>query len=284
MNNPDSIKELGASGDPLEREIVKSREDLNLVLQPYAEIWENHIVPRRKSGGSKVNDDWMNFAGSHYTALIRVYHAYRVFKEYERLVEDNEEDNNSGRFLLEFHRVWASFWEHLGSAIDNLGTAFDDAKPIKISQKGCDYIRDKYTCLEFVYDRRSLCIHSRINPTKTEDGIICVRSRKSDPQGGNNVSKNVDWSRDFDADILVNELSQEWRKFLHAISNAWWNLREELVKADSDRSPCNTVNPIISPGASEEHVRHSSIRPNRKTMDSAEEEAVDSPNVTPSGT
>ena len=73
----DTIPALAKCGDPLEQEICRYVDQLRIVLQPYSEVWLNHIVVRRVDDNSRVEEAWINFAGSHYNAILRVFHAYR---------------------------------------------------------------------------------------------------------------------------------------------------------------------------------------------------------------
>jgi hypothetical protein len=128
MKNPTHFERLVFEGDPLEREIACSWEELSLVLEPYADIWHDFILPRRlPDPPGRVAEEWMPFAGSHYTALIRVYHAYKSYLGLRERVAAIEGGQDSAVLLLEVHELTASFWEHIGSAIDNLAMCYLDA-------------------------------------------------------------------------------------------------------------------------------------------------------------
>ena len=69
----------------------------------------------------------MEFGGSHYTALIRVYQAFRKYQTILRCCRGLvTRANRKGKKLIEAHAA-AGFWEHIGSAIDNLGQCYEKA-------------------------------------------------------------------------------------------------------------------------------------------------------------
>jgi hypothetical protein len=59
---------------------------------------------------------------------------------------------------------WASFWEHIGSAIDNLALCFLDSQPAIFKEDAREELMRKYDNIAYAYNRRTQFIHSRIVP------------------------------------------------------------------------------------------------------------------------
>jgi hypothetical protein len=184
---------LNQVGDPIERHITQYAEHVSNVLFPYAGIWVDHILVRRKPGDpSFVGDDWMLFAGSHYTALIRVFQAFGKHREILRCCDAFGQGNTDPGLLLKVHDAVAGFWEHIGSAIDNLALCFEDAPCISMREgDGRKHIQQRYPVLGQDYNRRTQFIHSRLIPKgwQAESSISTFGSSIARaPTGGNRPS------------------------------------------------------------------------------------------------
>lgn len=232
----DRILDLEKYGDPLEQEICRHVDQLRVVLQPYTEVWFNHIVVRRIKDNSCVEEAWMNFAGSHYSAILRVFHAYRSLNVLNNYALREVTKDDLGVFLLDVHREWASFWENIGSAIDNLALAFQDSIPPMIKDDARDVLTDKYEDLGYAYDRRTQFIHSRIVPASSRDGLLTFRVRTTDRTHRHLEPKETNWDLPYDKELAIGDvLPEEWNKFLVAMSNAWYWLVSELRSKDQSR-------------------------------------------------
>ena len=231
-----TIPVLARSGDPLEREICRSVDDLRLVLQPYSEIWFNHVFVRRVGDGSRVADEWMNFAGSHYSAIMRVYHALTMLRNLNDLAIAEVPEAETGAYLLKVHRQWASYWEHIGSAIDNLALAFEDSVPPVINKDGREELMRKYEGIAYAYNRRTQFIHSRIVPAVIRDGLVQFRIRTAERAHRHLEPKESRWDFPYDRELVLGDvLPSEWKNFLGAMTDAWNWLRDELRKRDAGR-------------------------------------------------
>jgi hypothetical protein len=233
----DTIAVLATQGDPLEREICKHVDDLRPLLQPYSEIWYDHIVIRRIDDNAKVDTDWMNFAGSHYSAIVRAFHARDTLRKIQPLVLCEAKEENIGRILLDVHREWASFWEHIGSTIDNLASAFQDSIPPIIVDDGKSPSREalmrKYEGIAYAYNRRTQFIHSRIVPATIENDLVQFRGRITDRRDRRNEPKTSDWELPYDSQYVLGDiLEAEWDNYIKVMTDAWWFLRNELRHKD----------------------------------------------------
>ncbi len=198
-----TIPVLAKSGDPLEQEICKHSEELRMVLQPYSEVWLNHVMLRRCGDNSRVDDDWMNFAGSHYSAIVRVYHAYTALNKLNEYAVAEVPKDQIGVFLLEVHREWASFWEHIGSAIDNLALACEDSDPPVIKENGREFLMRRDENIAYAYNRRTQFIHSRIVPANVTDNLVQFRIRIMERKHRRLEPKESRWDLPYDKDIAL---------------------------------------------------------------------------------
>jgi hypothetical protein len=229
----DTIPILAKSGDPLEQEICKHVDDLRPLLQPYSEIWFNHVAIRRVLDNSTVEKDWMNFAGSHYSAIVRVFHARDALKKLEPLVLCEAKEEDVGRILLDVHREWASFWEHIGSSIDNLALAFEDSVPPIIKDDGREVLMRKYEDVAYAYNRRTQFIHSRIVPAKVKDNMVQFRARITERRQRRIEPKESRWDLPYDSEhVLGDILEVEWKNFINVMTDVWSWLRTELRERD----------------------------------------------------
>jgi hypothetical protein len=231
-----TIPVLELSGDPLEREVCRHIEDLRIVLQPYSEIWFNHIFVRRVEDGARIADQWMNFAGSHYSALMRVFHALVSFRRLNELAIAEVPEASTGAFLLDVHQHWASYWEHIGSAIDNLALAFEDCRPPIIKEEARKELMGKFPDIEYAYNRRTQFIHSRIVPAIAREGIVTFRIRTAERAYRHLEPKESRWDFPYDMELILGDvLPEEWQRFLNAMEDVWNWLLSELRNRDDGR-------------------------------------------------
>ena len=227
-----TIPVLERSGDPLEREICRHEEDLRIVLQPYSEIWFNHVFVRRIGNGSRVAKEWMNFAGSHYSAIMRVYHALVSLRRLDQLAIAQIPETETGEFLLKVHQHWASYWEHIGSAIDNLALAFEDCQPPIIKVEARKELTGKYSEIEYAYNRRTQFIHSRIVPAIVRDGIVTFRIRTTERTYRHLEPKESRWDFPYDSELVLGEvLPEEWGGVLERNEGCLELFTERIAKA-----------------------------------------------------
>jgi hypothetical protein len=233
----DTIAVLASQGDPLEREICKHVDELRPLLQPYADIWCDHILIRRIEDNARVEPDWMNFAGSHYSAMVRVFHARDTLKKLQPLVLCETKEEDIGKILLDVHREWASFWEHIGTSIDNLASAFQDSKPPIIVDDGKSASREalmrKYEGIAYAYNRRTQFIHSRIVPATIKNDLVQFRGRITDRHDRRNEPKSSTWEKPYDSEYVLGDiLEAEWGNYIRVMTDAWWFLRNALRDKD----------------------------------------------------
>lgn len=224
------VQTLAAYGDPLERVIVLSHASLHQVVYPYAAIWVDHIEPRRlKDNPSKVVPEWMDFAGSHYTAMIRVFQASQKLDAMKRLLGALADGNDSALALIELHDLTAGFWEHIGACIDNLSACWSDAPVLRVAKPKENIVAPDGSRLDWMYDRRSQFIHSRIVPKNILEGATFFNVRLFD-------NKRTDWSSEYRREELVEDTYPDlWMEFLDLISTEWQKLRARLRDRDPDR-------------------------------------------------
>ncbi len=236
-----SINLLGRHGDPLEREIVRTAADaLVTVIEPYSTVWATHVFQRRlpDAGYSRVPAEWMDFAGSHYTALIRLYHAFKALSSLKRACEV-ELTADIGARLLEIHELTASYWWNIGAAIDTLGSAFSDAPCTKLKKgSGSKWLKINFPDLATSYDRRTQFIHSRIVPISVDGGmpVFCFQQLKSDENDGGDQPKYTPWDVQFAGrhELVGDFYDTHWPKFLSAARDAWFHLQRWLRDTDND--------------------------------------------------
>jgi hypothetical protein len=175
----------------------------------------------------------MNFAGSHYSAIVRVFHARDALKKLEPLVLCQPKDEDLGRILLDVHREWASFWEHIGSSVDNLALAFQDSVPPIIKGDGREVLMRKYEGVAYAYNRRTQFIHSRIVPAMVKDDMVQFRARITERREPRIEPKESRWDLPYDSEhVLGDILEAEWNKFITVMTDVWSWLRTELGDRD----------------------------------------------------
>lgn len=226
MTAEQHIKKLAALGDPLERVIVCYLDELRPALEPYAGIWCEFIEPLRlPDNPGRVPDDWMALAGDHYTAIIRVYHAFQSYLRLGQNVKRIEGGDNRAEQLLDLHDATASFWEHIGSAIDNLGMCYKDAPGIRTRKLHRDLVAPEGSWLGWAYDRRTQFIHSRIVPKGlwgNETVIFNIRAFDA---------KEGIWAPKEEREEVVSEYyEQTWQQFLYEIGGQWRALWGEMQR------------------------------------------------------
>lgn len=238
---------LKKEGDPFEIIISTASTSLGPVLSPYAAVWAKHIYPRREGDGSQIMADWMAFGGSHYTALIRLYHSYRFKEIILQLCKQAEQSKNCEAtaedysLLLELHGACASFWENLGSAIDNFSHAWDDARRLLVGNaKTCGENGDepisgktiseaKYPKLNYAFARRTQFIHWRLVPKRLEDGMIVFNLRHYDDE------KTIWLPEEEQIEAIDRQVEKDWGEVINELSSAWQKLFSWLQSKDKNR-------------------------------------------------
>ncbi|MEW4490898.1 hypothetical protein AB1L42_22645 [Thalassoglobus sp. JC818] len=250
MKSEQNFALLNHAGDPLERVICAYHEELSPVIYAYADVWADFVYPQRKEDGSIVEEKWMPFAGSHYTALIRLYHALQSKKRIERIAEEISTGPALAELLLDAHLASATFWESLGSCIDNLALAFEDADLITtlvddedIEQEGKagrKQIKIKYPLLGDVYDRRTQFIHSRLVPQKVSDGALTFNVRLLQ-------TKETNWptQHGVEEEFVQDFHTAFWHDCLAELGDAWKHLQNWLKNVkDGQPTPRIQFEPI----------------------------------------
>jgi len=223
---------LGQKGDPLEREILSNYELLSEVLPPYAGIWADYVHANRLEGNpGRVVEAWSAFAGSHYTAIIRVYHALQAYLRLKNDIERIEGGDESAMILLDVHASAAAFWEHIGSAIDNLSMCWLDApgmdmkfeKDQRVEVRVKNLIAPEESWLDWAFDRRSQFIHSRIVPKQlNEYKELVFNFRYFDRKTGS-------WPAESTEEKVAKEYyTNQWRIFQHEIAASWNTLYSRM--------------------------------------------------------
>lgn len=255
MNDDPDLQLLQEKGDPLEILISQHRDALFPVLSPYARVWSKHILNRREGDGSRLVDLWMPFGSDHYTALIRLYHAFTakelLLSQCKQAEESKERNLTAGDYalLLQVHATCAAFWENLGSAVDNFAHVWDDARRILIGNaknpgitEGDEPISfkaispEKYPMLNYAYDRRTQFIHSALVPSRFEDGMIVFNLRHYD-------RKATDWLPETEVIESVDvRVTNDWNAVLEELGQAWERLFSWLQSKDDGRAkPVDTA-------------------------------------------
>lgn len=271
QTHQNSVQELSHSGDQFERLICQHNDDLHQILAPYSQIWIEHIYPRRIGDGSSLEEGWMSFGGSHYTALIRLHHADESRKEVIKLCNELQSTATRGVHadnfakLLRLHAASAAMWENLGAAIDNFRLArFEAAKLVKHKQPEtikrcpkCDKPLDQeYKTtgtplsevanpkLYFAYQRRTQFIHSRIVPIQITEGIVefnLIHFQDERTQWPPTAVK----LKQLDHVVLA-----EWESIIMEFASEWWELHSllagKLPPLKKDASTQHTNTPTLS--------------------------------------
>lgn len=251
--NSDAILALLENeGDPFEKVIARSVDSLHPVLYPYALVWGEHIRPRRLRGGAEVDEQWMAFGGSHYTALIRLYHAYRAKQVLLGLCKELGDTRDlvpqvdCYEALLEVHAVCAAFWENVGAAIDNFAHSWDDARRLLVGNaksrgaqgdepiSGKTISHSKYPSLSKAFARRTQYIHSRLVPKFLEGGKAQFNLRHYDDE------RTVWLPETTELRVLDVEIEARWSEVLAELGGAWLKLAVWMRSRDMDR-PGGTV-------------------------------------------
>lgn len=237
MNALESFRLLETDGDIIEQRICKDADPLASVIYTYAEVWAHCVYSRRKNV-AEVEPDWMPFAGSHYSAIVRLHHAFQSKTVIEDLLTSDLLEKKPADALLLIHHHFACFWENLGSCIDNLALAIEDCELIEAvldkdgkvdpEMKGSNARKSltrKYAALAHAYDRRTQFIHSRLVPQKFAKGSVSINVRLLD-------SKNTSWPSEsgIEESLTADVLEKSWHDTTSELGNAWRRLCMELKK------------------------------------------------------
>lgn len=196
-----SLSLLGEYGDPIEQLILRDGCDLSDIMTPYADIWAEHVYPRRhKRKLWKIDDDWMPFAGSHYTALIRTFQAGNKLNQIVEIAEAFENDHYDADHVLLLQDSTAAFWQHIDQAIEHLSYAYQDA-PLPLRLAKVARIREKWSVTGVARRDDLLTFYSRIPSMVSEKLYRSVYPRR-------------------------------WTAFRRDIASVWWDLSEKLNRQD----------------------------------------------------
>lgn len=201
-NRTDSLTLLGRYGDPLERQILTRREDLDEVLRPYAEIWSQFVYPRQEDLQSLAAEDrWVRFAGSHYTALISVDLALEKLRRIMQICHQLEGPATAAedpQLVLELYDVTEGFWRHTDRSARFLLYAIEDA-PLDFPVNGGRKLESRWL---------------RSAPGTMRDTLLTFYRRVPEM-----IRKK----------IYQSHYPQTWRSFLSDISYTWRALAGKLV-------------------------------------------------------
>lgn len=225
-NMDNNLQALVHWGDPIEREIIKDSELLSVVT-PYAAIWAKHILSRRDNEHRYVTDDlWYRFGAHHYTALIRVHNARQSLAAIATATKVLAGNQDAVHQLLALHLAIASFWESLGSAIENLERALASVVPgAKVDRLGA---------LGKAHRQRSRLIHGLVVPVGVDRGsvefMVSHLEDEDDKKGWAKPEKHTtDW--------VFQHHESEWMAVRAALASEWWKIvsqLEDLVKPPVD--------------------------------------------------
>jgi len=226
-------------GDTLERLVAQEQQTAPQVstsivqlLYPYSGVWFRHVLPRRDpqdlSRLAAEHTAWAQFASSHYTALVKLYNALLKLRDMQSC--SHEVAHGLGRhaeLLIRAHDSFSGFWENLGSAIENLGRAFEDAPVLNYPPRsGLRMLQANYASISNAYDRRTQAIHYSIVPLGFDDGALVFNERHLD-------EKETTWSTTrYTAEWVDEYLIQVWQKVTTELVSVWTRLQDELVRAD----------------------------------------------------
>lgn len=251
-----AVDKLKREGDPLEKIICRDFDSLQPVLLPYAQLWANHIYPRRIGNGSLLQEAWQNFGGRHYTALIRLHHALTAKNDILELCGDEVPDQDYER-LLRVHAACTVFWDNLGAAIDNFARAKVEAKrvlEIRIEKRkkkevcpacGSEKTDEKFVArtlsdtenpkLSYAFERRHQFIHSILVPKQIKDGMIVFNLCHYDDVA-------TSWTRpDEKFDHIGSKIEADWDEVLTEFGNSWQTFYAWLQEKDTNARTVKSV-------------------------------------------
>ncbi len=218
---------LKIEGDPIEKVLCEYSAELSPIIYTYADVWADFIYPNRIHDGSVVKEEWMPFAGSHYTAFIRYFHSYEAKRQIEDISKKIMNGDNSAKLLLDAHLATATFWENLGSCVDNLSLSLEKAPYVEFDvkgeeqegKKGRDDLKKDYPALSEAYDRRTQFIHSRLVPQAIDEGALILNVKLF-------LSKNTEWpsKNGVEQDFVETVHSNFWNEFNTELHSAWNHL------------------------------------------------------------
>jgi hypothetical protein len=224
---------LSKYGDALERAIIEeARDDLLLILQPYAHVWVNHVLPKRVNGDvCRITPEWSPFAARHYTALVRTYNAWSALRRLNQLC-DAEGLPDYGALLVNVQDLCAGFWWNLGAAIDNFCQSLPSSPIRELKSKNIDYFRARSSELRYTYSRRTQFIHAPIVPLGVEHGTPAFNfyHLDNDDHDPDNLDENTDWEITNHSAQDLSFYDRSWDQFLKCLSEAWWHLSSLLEK------------------------------------------------------
>lgn len=241
MSKLDPVNVLRSFGDLLERAIVgEAIGHLDPILQPYAKVWLDHVVARRIPGdSSRIQPEWMRFAGSHYTVLIRIYNAWKHLSGLRDACVD-EADSMDATLLLQIQDFTASFWWNIGSAIDNFAHCLAEFPFEQYKAMGKEYFcaDERFKDFIYFYDRRTQFIHNRLVPVGIDQGMVVFNFHHLDSEDGEagNVPKFTDWDQPLKRkELIVDFYERKWDVLLKALSGAWLHMSHLLLQVDVNR-------------------------------------------------
>ncbi|MDR3620490.1 MAG: hypothetical protein P4L85_14160 [Paludisphaera borealis] len=228
----DSIKLLGTSGDPMERAIVEgSMEELGGILSPYADIWARYVFSTRLGTGEFVKDGCVDFASSHYTALIRAHNALGFYNQIKSLCEVGDLGSD-GMLLLELQANISAYWWALGALVDNLGQTlenFPGSTAVGLQDAGLKLLKAENAHMKYLYERRTQLIHSRIVPITVHADRAVFDYRYLDGKRREVLPASTEWKTEFTTPGEVGIFySERWVETKRELANAWHAVRRIL--------------------------------------------------------
>ena len=250
----DHIAILQRRGDDLERAIIgDGAGPLASVVAPYASIWWRYVLPNRIGIGNFATNEYARFAGSHYSALIRLHNALK-FKD--KIIDLCADYQSGGDDQLELHANTGGFWWSLGSCVDNLGHAISEFPGSTIvdsegKEAGKNHICDRFQFLAYAYSRRTQQIHSRILPIGAKDDYPLFSYEYLDGKDRTNLPASTDWKDEFSTPQRLAEFYEDrWAEAVKEFTNTWCYLLNLLngfskEKKDEQSKRLNEAYPMM---------------------------------------
>ena len=210
------IEFIQSHGDTFERAMF-SDVDFAQKFHLYPEVWSKCILPNRRPGTISLADvNWIEFAGRHYTTIIRCWNAWESHKNIVCQCELSIVDSTPLEYLR-LHSTLFEFFCLCGSAIDNLGYTFG-AKPLECMRAFEETKSRKHgeNDLKWFYERRNQFIHSIIVPCFQNDGLPTIDLNLFAD------SKTV-WEseRPLDLRSVGDVIEKYWKTFVEEMTAAW---------------------------------------------------------------
>lgn len=222
-------------GDDLERAIIENHQnEMISVLAPYAEIWSTYVLPHREDEiGSFAEPKWLPFGGSHYSALVRVQNAL-LFKTN---ILNTCLDVYGGKQLLELQANTSGFWWSLGCAVDNLGETLSKFPGSTIGD-GKEYLCERVEHLDYIYNRRTQLIHSRIVPIGGQKNYALFDYQYLDADKRDQLPKTTQWKDTFATPKDLGQFYEDsWAEAIKELTNAWCHVRSVLAEIATKSTP-----------------------------------------------